>query len=58
MLGKPDEMLGGNLVIDWYPILGGYHPGWGGGVVVLLVTSFYGNSIELQLDGPVGLSVE
>ena len=53
MLGKPDEMLGGNLVIDWYPILGG-----GGGVVVLLVTSFYGNSIELQLDGPVGLSVE
>ena len=54
MLGKPDEMLGGNLVIDWYPILGG----GGGGVVVLLVTSFYGNSIELQLDGPVGLSVE
>ena len=52
MLGKPDEMLGGNLVIDWYPILGG------GGVVVLLVTSFYRNSIELQLDGPVGLSVE
>ena len=54
MLGKPDEMLGGNLVIDWYPILSG----GGGGVVVLLVTSFYGNSIELQLDGPVGLSVE
>ena len=29
LLGKPDEILGGNLVIDWYPIQGG--------VVTLLV---------------------
>ena len=44
VLGKPDEMLGGNLAIDWYPIRGR-------GVVALLVTSFYRNSIELQPDG-------
>ena len=37
-------MLGGNLAIDWYPIRGR-------GVVALLVTSFYRNSIELQPDG-------
>ena len=23
LLGKPDEILGVNLVIDWYPIQGG-----------------------------------
>ena len=29
LLGRPDEILGGNLVIDWHPIQGG--------VVTLLV---------------------
>ena len=30
--GKPDEILGGNVVIDWYPIQGG--------VVTLLVARY------------------
>ena len=33
--------------------------GWGGGkVIVLLVSSFYGNQDKLELDGPLGLGVD
>lgn len=32
--------------------------GWGGEVIVLLVSSFYGNQDKLELDGPLGLGVD
>ena len=32
--------------------------GGGGEVIVLLVSSFYGNQDKLELDGPLGLGVD
>lgn len=32
--------------------------GGGGKVIVLLVSSFYGNQDKLELDGPLGLAVD
>ena len=40
---RPDEMQGGNLAMDWHSI----H--WG--VVILLVSSCFGNWDKLQLGG-------
>ena len=48
--GKPDEMVGDNFVMDWHLIQGG--------VVILLVTSCYGNWDKLQLDGLLGLGTD
>ena len=44
--GKPRDMLGGNLGMDWHPIQGG--------VVILLVASSHGNQDKYRLDGPLG----
>ena len=38
--GKPDEILGGNVVIDWHPIHGG--------VVTLLVVCYVGQKTGVQ----------
>ena len=40
--GKPDEILEGSLMLDWHPM---------GGVLMLVVTSCYGNWKKLQLNG-------
>ena len=40
--GKAEEMLRGNLMMDWHPIQGG--------VKILLVASCYGNWDQLWLD--------
>ena len=42
--GKPDEMLGSNLAMDWHPIQVG--------VVILLVAPCEGNRDTIKLDGP------
>ena len=44
--GKPEEMLMGNLLMDWHSIQGG--------VKILLVASCYGNWDQLRLDRPLG----
>ena len=44
MSGKPDEMLGSNLAMDWHPIQVG--------VVILLVAPCEGNRDTIKLDGP------
>lgn len=46
--GKPDQFLGGNLVLDLHPFLRG--------VLILLVTSCEGKRDKLQLDELPGLS--
>lgn len=46
--GKPDQFLGGNLVLDLHPFLKGE--------LILLVTSFEGKRDKLQLDELPGLS--
>ena len=45
MSGKLDEILRGNLAMDWYPIQGE--------IVILLTTSYYGHRDKLPLDGPL-----
>lgn len=46
--GKPDQFLGGNLVLDLHPFLRG--------VLILLVTSCEGKRDKLQLDELPGSS--
>ena len=51
--GKPGEMQGGGGVAQqWTAIL------ILGGVVILLITSCYGNWYKLHLDRPLGLSTD
>ena len=53
--GNPDEMLRGNLAIDWHPILRGVE---GGGVVILLVVSCHRTWHKLLLDGSLDSSTD
>ena len=50
LLGKPDEILGGNLVIDWH------HPGGSSYTPCRLM--LYGNWERLQLRGPEDWSTD
>ena len=54
MLGKPDEMLGGNVAVDCFPMWGGGE----GGVVILLIAPCYGNQDRLWLHEPLGASTD
>ena len=49
--GKSDEMLRGNLAMDWLSLPGA------GGEVIALVASCCGNRDRLALDGPLGSSI-
>ena len=53
MLGKPDEMLGGNVAVDCFPMGGGE-----GGVVILLIAPCYGNQDKPWLHEPLGASTD
>ena len=50
--GKSDEMAG--VALQWTAFLSRERRGGGGEVIVLLVSSFYGNQDKLELDGPLG----
>ena len=52
--GKSDEMAG--VALQWTAFLSRERQGGRGGgkVIVLLVSSFYGNQDKLELDGPLG----
>ena len=54
--GKSDEMAG--VALQWTAFLSRERRGGGGEVIVLLVSSFYGNQDKLELDGPLGLGVD
>ena len=56
--GKSDEMAG--VALQWTAFLSRERQGGRGGgkVIVLLVSSFYGNQDKLELDGPLGLGVD
>ena len=54
--GKSDEMAG--VALQWTAILSRERQGGGGEVIVLLVSSLYGNQDKLKLDGPLGLGVD
>ena len=56
MLGKPDEILGGNVAVDCFPIGGG--GGGREGVVIPLITPCYGNQDKLWLHEPLGASTD
>ena len=49
--GKPDGMLGGNVVMEWHPIQGG-------GVVILLIALCYRTWDKLWLDGVLSSRID